>query len=211
MNRTLDRAIVKRTVDILTACLGLIAAAPVLLIAAIGIVATAGFPVVFQQQRLGFRNRVFTIRKLRTMTDRTGPDGSLLPDSERLTRWGAMLRRYSIDELPQLWNVLVGEMSLVGPRPLITTYGDRYSPEQKRRHDVKPGITGWAQINGRNNITWERKFAFDVWYVDNRCTRLDLYILLQTVMKVLRSDGFSDDPETEFHGIGTGQLTDANS
>ena len=102
-------------------------------------------------------------------------------------------------------------MSLVGPRPLITTYGERYSPEQKRRHDVKPGITGWAQINGRNNITWERKFAFDVWYVDNRCTRLDLYILLQTVMKVLRSDGFSDDPETEFHGIGTGQLTDANS
>ena len=148
-----------------------------------------GSPLLFCQRRPGLGGKPFIMVKFRTMTDGRGPDGELLPDSERLTSFGRFLRSTSLDELPELWNVLKGEMSLVGPRPLLMEYLPLYSPEQARRHEVRPGITGWAQINGRNAVSWEERLSLDVWYVDHRTFRLDLVILFRTVRKVLLREG----------------------
>ncbi len=150
-----------------------------------------GAPILFRQQRPGLQGKPFILYKFRTMTDARDEEGNLLPDAERLTDLGRFLRSTSLDELPELWNVLRGEMSLVGPRPLLMRYLDRYTPEQMRRHEVKPGITGWAQINGRNALTWEKKFELDVWYVDHVNFWLDLKILFLTLLKVLRQEGIS--------------------
>ena len=150
-----------------------------------------GNPVFFRQTRPGLNGQLFNMIKFRTMTDECGPDGALLPDAQRLTSFGRFLRASSLDELPELWNVLRGEMSLVGPRPLLVEYLPLYSPEQARRHEVRPGITGWAQVNGRNAISWADKFALDVWYGDHRSLWLDVRILWRTVRKVLDSDGIS--------------------
>lgn len=179
----------KRLVDIVAAGLGLIVLSPVLLALALLIARSMGRPVIFAQPRPGLRGQPFRMYKFRTMSDRRGADGSLLPDAERLTRLGRWLRSSSLDELPELWNVLRGDMSLVGPRPLLMVYLDRYTSEQARRHLVKPGVTGWAQVNGRNDLTWPQKFELDIWYVDNRSAMLDLRILLMTVGRVLGRRG----------------------
>lgn len=150
-----------------------------------------GSPVIFRQMRPGLNGVPFEMIKFRTMTNEVGPDGNLLPDSSRLKYFGIFLRSTSLDELPELWNVLKGDMSLVGPRPLLMEYLSLYSPEQARRHEVRPGITGWAQVNGRNAISWEEKFALDVWYVDHQSLWLDIKILWLTVKKVLVRDGIS--------------------
>lgn len=162
-----------------------------------------GSPSFFTQTRPGLNGKPFNIYKFRTMTNAIDEEGFLLPEAERLTRFGKWLRATSLDELPELWNVLKGEMSLVGPRPLLMQYLDRYTPEQARRHEVKPGLTGWAQVNGRNAITWEEKFALDVWYVDNCSILLDLKIILMTIIKVIKRQGISADGEAtmpEFMG-----------
>jgi lipopolysaccharide/colanic/teichoic acid biosynthesis glycosyltransferase len=150
-----------------------------------------GTPILFRQQRPGLGGQAFTMLKFRTMTDGRGPDGAPLPDEQRLTPFGRWLRATSLDELPELWNVLRGEMSLVGPRPLLMEYLPLYSPEQARRHDVRPGITGWAQVNGRNAISWEEKFALDGWYVEHRSVLLDAHILLLTLKRVMRRTGIN--------------------
>jgi lipopolysaccharide/colanic/teichoic acid biosynthesis glycosyltransferase len=150
-----------------------------------------GSPVLFRQVRPGLQGKPFRMVKFRTMTYERGPDGALLPDAQRLTPFGRFLRASSLDELPELWNVLKGDMSLVGPRPLLMEYLPLYSPEQARRHEVRPGITGWAQVNGRNAISWADKFALDVWYVDHRSMWLDVQILWRTVRKVMVRDGIS--------------------
>ena len=154
-----------------------------------------GSPVFFRQVRPGMNGEPFEMVKFRTMTDERGPDGQLLPDAVRLTAFGCFLRSSSLDELPELWNVLKGDMSLVGPRPLLMEYLPLYSPEQARRHEVRPGITGWAQVNGRNAISWEDKFRLDVWYVDHHSLWLDIKILLATIRKVLVRDGISASGE----------------
>lgn len=154
-----------------------------------------GSPVLFRQTRPGLHGQPFMMIKFRTMTDQRGPDGELLPDSQRLTPFGRFLRASSLDELPELWNVLKGDMSLVGPRPLLMEYLPLYSPEQARRHEVRPGITGWAQVNGRNSLGWEEKFKLDVWYVDHRSLWLDVKILWLTVRKVLVREGISANGE----------------
>ncbi|MEQ9103558.1 MAG: sugar transferase [Rhodothermales bacterium] len=154
-----------------------------------------GSPVFYVQERPGLHGISFHIYKFRTMKDSRGPDGSLLPDAKRISPFGHFLRSTSLDELPELWNVLRGDMSLVGPRPLLLEYLNLYTPEQLRRHDVKPGITGWAQVNGRNAISWERRFELDTWYVDNRSFLLDLKILWMTIVKVLKRDGINAEDQ----------------
>jgi sugar transferase EpsL len=181
----------KRLFDVVLAGALLILLAPLLGAVAILVAVTMGRPVIFRQQRPGLHGDVFTILKFRTMTDATDAHGDPLPDSVRLTPLGRALRRASLDELPELMNVLRGDMSLVGPRPLLTEYLSRYSAEQMRRHDVRPGITGWSQVNGRNTLTWEDRLALDVWYVDNRSLRLDLRILRMTVRYVVKREGIS--------------------
>jgi lipopolysaccharide/colanic/teichoic acid biosynthesis glycosyltransferase len=183
--------LLKRLLDLVLTALGLIVLSPLLLILAFVVRYNHGSPVLFRQQRPGYKGRLFWIYKFRTMTDARDEHGELLTDAERLTRLGRFMRTTSLDELPELFNVLRGEMSWVGPRPLLVQYLERYSPEQARRHDVLPGITGWAQINGRNVLTWEDKFRLDVWYVDNWSLWLDLKILAQTVWKVLKREGIS--------------------
>jgi lipopolysaccharide/colanic/teichoic acid biosynthesis glycosyltransferase len=186
----LQRAL-KRLLDVAVAAFGLIGLAPVLaLLLAINSV-VHGWPPLFVQRRPGKDGRPFGLVKLRTMTNARGPDGALLPDAERMTRFGAWLRSTSVDELPELWNVLRGDMSLVGPRPLLEEYLPLYSPAQARRHRVPPGITGWAQINGRNAQTWPERFAHDTWYVDNWSLALDLEILRRTARVVLGREGIS--------------------
>lgn len=166
-------------------------AGPIMLVIAGLIRLSLGKEVFFRQLRPGLHGRLFRIVKFRTMTNRLDANGNLLPDLERLTRVGKMLRSTSLDELPELYNVLKGHMSLVGPRPLLAQYLDRYSPEQNRRHEVKPGITGWAQINGRNAITWEERFKLDVWYVDNQSLRFDFKIMAMTLGKILKREGIT--------------------
>jgi lipopolysaccharide/colanic/teichoic acid biosynthesis glycosyltransferase len=182
---------IKRVVDIVGASVGIILFAPVMLVVALLVLLTMGRPVLFRQQRPGLRGKPFTLYKFRTMRDARTPSGELLPDELRLTTFGKWLRSTSLDELPELFNVLKGEMSLVGPRPLLMEYLPRYSPEQARRHEVKPGITGWAQVNGRNALSWEEKFRMDVWYVDNWNLWLDMKILLLTIWKVLKREGIN--------------------
>jgi len=184
--------VVKRLFDMSAAAVGLLFTLPILLIAAAAIRRVMGAPVVFRQVRPGLHGRPFAVCKFRTMTDARDAAGNPLPDADRLTPLGRFLRASSIDELPQLWNVLVGDMSLVGPRPLLMEYWDLYTPEQRRRHEVRPGITGWAQIHGRNTLDWQEKFRRDVWYVDNRSLALDLKILALTLLKVIRREGISD-------------------
>ena len=181
----------KRLFDLVLAVLGLLALALPLLGLAGLIRCKLGSPVLFRQVRPGLHGRLFQMIKFRTMTDECGADGALLPDAQRLTPFGHFLRASSLDELPELWNVLKGDMSLVGPRPLLIEYLPLYTPEQARRHEVRPGITGWAQVNGRNAIRWEEKFALDVWYVDHRSLWLDMRIVWMTVRKVLVRDGIS--------------------
>jgi sugar transferase EpsL len=182
---------VKRALDLVVAALALLALSPLIAIVAILVRLGIGAPVLFRQPRPGLHGRVFTLLKFRTMRDARGPDGTRLPDAERLTALGRALRAASLDELPSLWNVLRGEMSLVGPRPLLVEYLPLYTPEQARRHEVRPGVTGWAQVNGRNAISWEEKFRLDVWYVDHRSLLLDLRILALTVGRVLGRQGIS--------------------
>ncbi len=197
------RSWVKRCIDVVVAAAGLVVLAPLLVVLAGAIWLSMGRPVLFRQARPGLRGKPFEILKFRTMSDARDEHGQLLSDAHRLNRVGKFLRSTSLDELPELWNVVVGEMSLVGPRPLLIRYLDRYTPEQMRRHEVKPGLTGWAQVNGRNAISWPQKFALDVWYVDHRSTALDMKIILLTVLKVLRRDGInagSDVTMPEFMG-----------
>lgn len=181
----------KRLFDIVLSVLLLVLLSPLMLVVALLVLLLIGTPIFFRQERPGLHGRPFTLTKFRTMTDATGPDGERLSDAERLTSFGKFLRASSLDELPELWNVAVGDMSLVGPRPLLMQYLPLYSAEQRRRHDVRPGITGWAQINGRNALTWPEKFALDVWYVDHLSLWLDLKILFLTVRQVLVRDGIS--------------------
>ncbi len=181
----------KRLFDVVAAALALMLLAPALALIAWQVRCKLGSPVLFRQVRPGLHGQSFEMVKFRTMTDERGADGALLPDAQRLTPFGRFLRASSLDELPELWNVLKGEMSLVGPRPLLMEYLPLYTPEQARRHEVCPGITGWAQVNGRNAISWEDKFALDVWYVNQRSLWLDVRILCMTVKKVLVRDGIS--------------------
>ncbi|MAU59428.1 MAG: sugar transferase [Parvibaculum sp.] len=185
----------KRMVDILGSLAALLVLLPVILLVAAAIRWRMGAPVLFRQLRPGLHGQPFEMIKFRTMLNATDAQGRPLPDAERLTALGRFLRAMSLDELPELWNVLNGDMSLVGPRPLLMEYLELYSPEQARRHEVKPGITGWAQVNGRNAISWEEKFRHDVWYVDNRSLWLDLKILLLSVVKVFGRHGISADGE----------------
>jgi len=193
----------KRVFDLIVSCLALIILSPLMLITGLAVWIGLGWPVIFGQKRPGYRAKIFTIYKFRTMRDLRDRDGKLLPDAARMTKLGKFIRSTSLDELPELFNVLKGEMSIVGPRPLLIAYLDRYSPEQSRRHDVLPGITGWAQVNGRNALSWEEKFALDVWYVDHWSFWLDIKIIFMSVGKVLKREAISAPGEAtapEFMG-----------
>ncbi|MDK9688105.1 sugar transferase [Halomonas sp. LC1] len=195
----------KRSFDLSAALCGLVLLAPVLLVVALLVRVNLGSPVLFSQVRPGAGGQPFTMVKFRTMRDAVDNQGNPLPDDQRMTRLGHVLRATSLDELPELWNVLKGDMSLVGPRPLLMEYLPLYSKEQYRRHDVRPGVTGWAQVNGRNALSWDEKFKLDVWYVENRSFWLDIKILLLTVKKVLVRDGISAEGQAtmeRFRGSG---------
>ncbi|MEQ1932361.1 MAG: sugar transferase [Fimbriimonadaceae bacterium] len=183
----------KRIFDIIVSLFALILLSPLLVILSIVVLIKHGSPVVFRQIRPGLNGKPFKMIKFRTMTNQRDANGELLPDDQRLTRFGKLLRSTSLDELPELVNVLKGDMSLVGPRPLLMAYLDRYTPEQNRRHEVRPGITGWAQVNGRNNVAWEERFKLDVWYVDNHNLMLDIKILWLTVKKVIKRADVSQE------------------
>jgi sugar transferase EpsL len=198
---------IKRAFDLTLALLALTVLSPMIGLIALLVWLKLGAPVLFRQPRPGLHGRTFTLYKFRTMTDARDAQGNLLPDAERMTPLGRFLRTTSLDELPELFNVLKGDMSLVGPRPLLMRYLDRYTPEQMRRHQVKPGITGWAQVNGRNVLTWEQKFALDVWYVDHWSFWLDLKTIALTVWKVLTREGISQPGQAtaqEFMGQSNG-------
>lgn len=186
-----DVSLSKRILDLTLALIGLVLFSPIIAIIALLVLVFHGRPVIFRQERPGYHGKPFTLYKFRTMTNERDFHGDLLPDDSRLTPLGRYLRATSLDEIPELFNVLRGDMSWVGPRPLLMQYLDRYTPEQARRHDVLPGITGWAQINGRNIISWEDKFAYDLWYVDNWSFWLDIRILAITLWKVIRREGIS--------------------
>jgi len=197
---------IKRLLDQIVASLVLVILSPLMVAIALLLWATLGRPVLFRQTRSGLHGRPFQLIKFRTMTSNQDSSGRVLPDEARLTAVGRFLRATSLDELPELWNVLCGELSLVGPRPLLAQYVGRYSPGQARRHEVVPGITGWAQINGRNDLSWEQKFALDVWYVDHWSLGLDLRILMNTFWRVLKRDGISSSGHStapEFLGNGS--------
>lgn len=188
-------SMVKRVFDVLVSAVALLLLCPVILFVAWQIRRKMGSPVLFRQVRPGLNGEPFEMIKFRTMKDAIDASGNPLPDAERLTPFGQFLRSSSLDELPELWNVLKGDMSLVGPRPLLMEYLPLYLPEQARRHEVRPGVTGWAQVNGRNTLSWEDKFKLDVWYVDNRSLWLDIKVLFLTVKKVLVRDGISAEGE----------------
>ncbi|HET7840124.1 MAG TPA: sugar transferase [Terriglobia bacterium] len=196
----------KRLFDLAVTIPALILLSPLLILTGLLVALTLGFPIFFRQKRAGFLGRPFMVLKFRTMNHARDSSGNLLPDSQRLNWFGRLLRSTSLDELPELYNVLKGEMSLVGPRPLLIDYLHRYSPEQARRLEVRPGITGWAQIKGRNVLSWEERFQLDVWYVDHRSLGLDLKILFATLFIVLRQEGISADGHAtmpEFRGSGS--------
>lgn len=200
---------IKRMFDILLALLLLLLLWPLMLVIAIIVRLQMGAPILFRQERPGYKGEPFHVCKFRTMTDARDENGELLPDDQRLPVFGRLLRKSSLDELPQLFNVLKGELSFVGPRPLLMEYLPLYSPEQMRRHDVKPGITGWAQVNGRNAIEWDEKFRLDVWYVDHQSFLLDLKILWLTALKVFKRDGVSADGHVTMPKF-TGNQGDSN-
>jgi len=181
----------KRFLDIILSLLALIVLSPLLVVLAILVRIKLGKPILFSQKRPGKDEKIFTLYKFRTMTDKKDSEGNLLPDGERLPSFGKFLRSTSLDELPELFNILRGDMSIVGPRPLLVQYLSRYSEEQKRRHEIRPGFTGWAQVNGRNAISWEEKFSYDVWYVDNLTLWLDVKIILRTLMVVCKRSGIN--------------------
>jgi lipopolysaccharide/colanic/teichoic acid biosynthesis glycosyltransferase len=201
---------IKRLLDVVIALTALLLLSPVLLVVFILVRIKLGSPVIFRQQRPGLNSRLFTMYKFRTMISKTHDEqGNSLPDDKRLTPFGLWLRATSLDELPELFNVLKGDMSLVGPRPLMVKYLDRYTPRQARRHEVKPGITGWAQVNGRNNIAWEEKFELDVWYVDHWSLRLDIKIIAKTIGQVFTRSNVAKDGHVtvdEFFGTKSPQL-----
>lgn len=184
---------IKRTLELAFSILLIVALIPVYLIVSILIHIKLGSPILFKQKRPGKDGKIFTMYKFRTMTNKKDKEGNLLPDYERLTKFGNYLRKKSLDELPELFNILKGDMSFVGPRPLLVKYLERYNDEQKRRHELKPGLTGWAQINGRNSISWEEKFKLDVWYVDHWSLWLDIKIIFLTIIKVLQNEGISQE------------------
>lgn len=195
----------KRCIDLMLAGAGILVTAPVLLLAALIVRITMGSPCIFRQERAGLGGRLFELYKLRTMNELRDDSGKLLPDQQRLTWAGRVIRKTSVDELPQLWNVLRGDMSMVGPRPLLPKYLPLYTVRQMRRHEVKPGITGWAQINGRNALQWEQKFELDLWYAENWSLLLDLKIIVLTVPRILKSHGISQpghETMEEFFGSG---------
>ena len=199
----------KRAIDFTAAAVGLVVISPLLLLLALLIRAKLGAPILFRQTRPGLHTRPFTILKFRTMRDAHDANGAPLPDADRLPPLGRFLRSTSLDELPELWNVLRGDMGLVGPRPLLMEYLPLYSPRQARRHEVRPGITGWAQVNGRNSLNWDEKFALDVWYVENCSFLLDIRILLRTLQRVVAREGISHDGEatmTRFTGSPKGTV-----
>lgn len=191
MKKTIYHRFGKRLFDCTLALLFLLLLGIPLALLAVLVRFKLGSPIFFRQERPGLHGQIFTLYKFRTMTDARDAHGALLPDADRLLPFGNLLRSSSLDELPELLNILKGEMSFVGPRPLLTRYLERYTPEQQRRHDVKPGLTGWAQVHGRNAITWEQKFAFDVWYVDNCSFALDVKIIFLTAWKILKREGIS--------------------
>jgi sugar transferase EpsL len=193
MSGTIYRRYLKRIFDISAVLLALLFIWPLLSLVFILLWLTIGTPVLFRQERPGFKGQPFIIYKFRTMTNKKDSSGLLLPDENRITRVGQFLRSLSLDELPEILNVLKGDMSIVGPRPLMMEYLERYNPEQARRHDVLPGITGWAQINGRNDLLWEEKFRLDVWYVDHQSFKLDIFIIVKTFWKVIRREGISHE------------------
>jgi sugar transferase EpsL len=198
----------KRAFDLVTGAIALALLSPLYLVVAILVRLFLGTPILFRQNRPGLHGQSFTLLKFRTMTNFCASNGELLPDAQRLTALGRFLRSTSLDELPELINVLRGEMSLVGPRPLLPQYLDRYTPEQMRRHTVQPGITGWAQVNGRNSLDWDRKFALDLWYVDHHSLGLDIRILAKTVWQVLRRHGIAKEGHAtmpEFLGVPSGE------
>lgn len=199
---------IKRIFDFFGAALGLIILSPMLAVIAWRVRRNIGSPVLFRQQRAGFNGKPFELIKFRTMRDTVDQNGDLLPDSERLTDVGIRIRSSSLDELPELWNVLKGDMSLVGPRPLLMEYLPLYSKEQARRHDVRPGLTGWAQINGRNAISWDEKFALDIWYVENQSLLLDLKVVWMTIYKVWRREGISAASEATMPKFSGSQVRD---
>jgi lipopolysaccharide/colanic/teichoic acid biosynthesis glycosyltransferase len=185
------QSVLKRTIDFALALAALVSVSPLILLLALVIRFKLGSPILFTQARPGLNGQVFHLFKFRTMTDERDAAGVLLPDGERLTHFGRWLRATSLDEVPTLWNIICGDMSLVGPRPLLVDYLPLYSKEQARRHEVRPGLTGWAQVNGRNALSWKEKFALDIWYVDHQSTALDLKIIWMTVGKVLKREGIS--------------------
>lgn len=183
----------KRLIDIVASFLALLLLSPIIIIVAILIAVKIGKPIFFVQERIGKDNKVFKMIKFRTMKNDTDKNGNMLSDEERMTSLGKTLRSLSLDELPELWNILIGDMTIVGPRPLLVEYLPLYNEEQKRRHDVTPGLTGWAQINGRNSISWCEKFKLDIWYVDNWSLWLDIKIIFMTVFKVFKREGISQE------------------
>ena len=201
---------IKRLIDITASSVALITLSPVLAVTAYKVKKNLGSPVLFKQTRPGLNGKPFEMIKFRTMKDATDKEGNLLPDSERLTSFGQKLRSTSLDELPELWNVLRGDMSLVGPRPLLMEYLPLYDSEQARRHNVRPGVTGYAQVNGRNAISWEQKFALDTWYVDNQSLWLDIKILAKTVKQVLIKDGINAEGEATMSKF-TGSMPNTES
>jgi sugar transferase EpsL len=197
---------VKPALDRLSAAVGIVLCAPLLVLVAVTVRWKLGAPVLFVQMRPGTDGRPFRIYKFRTMIDARSPSGRILPDEQRLSPFGRWLRGTSLDELPELWNVLRGDMSIVGPRPLLMDYVDRYTPEQSRRQDVKPGITGWAQVNGRNSVSWDQRFQHDLWYVENLSLALDMKILALTVISVLAKRGITAESHATMPPF-TGQCT----
>jgi len=205
LTKWIDTFMLKRLFDLIVVVLGLVFLSPIIFIIDLVVRFKLGSPSVFNQIRPGLHGHPFTMYKFRTMTNELDATGKLLPDSQRLTNFGKLLRNTSLDEILELFNVLTGEMSLVGPRPLLMEYLPLYTPEQYRRHEVRPGITGWAQVNGRNAISWEEKFKLDVWYVDNHSFWLDLKILWLTIAKVCKREGVSQEGEAtmeKFRGYG---------
>jgi len=186
---------IKRVFDLFLVLLSIPLILPIYLLLMLLVLTKFNFPILFKQSRPGLKGKIFNIYKFRSMTSECDKEGALLSDKHRLTKFGKLLRSTSLDELPSLWNVLKGEMSLVGPRPLLVEYLPLYSSKQARRHEVKPGITGWAQVNGRNTISWDEKFDLDVWYVDNQSILLDIKILYMTIIKVITRSGINQDKQ----------------